>query len=813
MSVDDLAAIEQWFASRRWTPFDYQRRAWRTFLEGRSGLINAPTGMGKTFAAALGPMAEALGRPPHRAEPGCKMIWVTPLRALAADIAASLRQPLGDLDLPWNVGIRTGDTSSSVRRRQKQSPPDVLVTTPESLTILLSYADTYRRMASLQCVVVDEWHELLSTKRGTQTELALARLRTIAPGLRTWGLSATLPNLKEAARALVGTTCDNPGPTIIQTDLTKTIDIRTLIPDNVSRFARAGHIGLSMVHQVVQAIDAASTTLLFTSTRSQTEAWYRALLDRRPEWEGTLGIHHGSVERTVREQTESGLHTGKLRCVVCTSSLDLGVDFRPVEQIIQVGSPKGVNRLIQRAGRSGHAPGQTSRIICVPTNSFELIEFAAARDALHENHIEARQPLCKPLDVLLQHIVTAALAGGFREAELLREIRNTWAYRDLSDEEWQWAMEFVSRGGHALRAYPQYHRIRKQDDRWVVSSRRIAQFHRMSIGTIAADSHVSVCYLNGTRLGTVEEAFVARLRPGDAFSFAGRPLKLVQVRDMKAFVRRAKNVSGHVPVWLGGRMPLSTQLAKAVLARFAEAPYDCPEMEAAKPIIQLQKDWSRCPSPDTLLVEHTQTRDGDHWFVYPFEGRRVHQGMAALAAWRLTQRQPCSVTMVVNDYGFELTTPRRIDLNESDWRDLLDPLGVEQDIADSLNDAELARREFRGIARVSGLVFQGYPGSRKSARQVQASSGLIHDVFAKYDPENLLLAQARQAVLNNQLEFGRLRTALKQCHAVPLSIVHTHRLTPLAFPLWTDRVRAQVSTEDWSERVQRMMAALERAAP
>ena len=397
--------VEAWFSSRGWKPFDFQRECWEAQLAGRSGLVHAPTGLGKTYAAWMGTLMDA-ARAHNPDAPGLRALWITPLRALANDTADALRAPLEPLGLNWRVDQRTGDTSTSKKTAQRKSPPQVLVTTPESLTILISYPDHAKLFSMLRTVIVDEWHELLSTKRGVQTELALARLRAIQPELRTWGLSATLSNLEQAADALVGvrtppTTGASTSPDHIQTSsapciirglTNKSIQVQTLLPDDIERYPWAGHIGLELLSQVIDQIEHAGTTLLFTNTRAQTEIWFSAILRKRPDLLGHVAVHHGSLDRAIREEVEDRLRAGRastttLRCVVCTSSLDLGVDFAPVDQVIQIGSPKGVARLLQRAGRSGHQPGATSRIVCVPSHAFELIEFAAARAAILDKDI------------------------------------------------------------------------------------------------------------------------------------------------------------------------------------------------------------------------------------------------------------------------------------------------------------------------------------------------------------------------------------------------------------------------------------------
>lgn len=813
-----LAPAEQWFASRGWSPFPFQRECWRAYLGGESGLLHAPTGSGKTLAVWLGPVLESIASG-ETAPEGLRAIWLTPLRALAGDTTDALTGAVRGLGSGWTVELRTGDTSAARKARQRERLPSALVTTPESLSILMSYADWQDRFRSLRCVVVDEWHELLGTKRGVQTELALSRLRAICPQMRTWGVSATLGNIEEAAAALVG--AGAPRPRLVRGADPKRVEIHTLLPESIDRFPWAGHIGTALADQVIDAIERAGTTLLFTNTRSQAEIWFRTILGRRPDLIGKIALHHGSLDRDIRVEVERLLRADRqdrseLRCVVCTSSLDLGVDFSPVDQVIQVGSPKGVARFMQRAGRSGHRPGAPSRIVCVPSHALELVEFAAARDAIETGSLESRPALRKPLDVLAQHLVTTGMGGGFDERDLLTEVRTTHAFADLTEEEWGWAMDFVGRGGPALGAYPEYARITPEDGRWAVRQRRIATLHRMGIGTIVADTAVRVQYQSGRTLGSIEESFISRLRTGDRFVFAGQTLELIRLREMTAFVRKATSRSGAVPRWNGGKMPLSTQLARAVRARLERANAgddDTPEMRAVRPLLNLQRALSIVPAPDELLIESIATRDGHHLFVFPFAGRLAHEGLGAVLALRLTRRRAAAVQAVANDYGIELLSAEPFELDEEQWRTLLTPDHLLDDLLAVLNATELARRQFREIARVAGLTHQGYPGRAKPARQLQASSDMFFDVFTEFDPGNLLLTQAMREVLDAQLEVRRLRDALDAAASAKLVLRKPADLTPLSFPLWAESLRAtNASSESWEQRVRRMAVRLEEQA-
>ena len=829
---EPMECVREWFRLHDWTPFPFQEEVWRGYLAGESGLIHAATGTGKTYAAWLGPVLEWLrdypGRP-RRAEAGTKganrppaapplrVLWVTPLRALAGDTEAALRAPVEDLGLPWTVESRTGDTPARVRARQRDRLPTALVTTPESLSLLLTRDDAESLFDHLELVVVDEWHELLASKRGVQTELALARLRRFRPGLRTLGLSATLGNLQVARDALLGLDADGkPRPGVIVRGLVpKALEVDALIPETMERFPWSGQIGLRLLPEVVTAIEEGESALVFTNTRATAEIWYQALLAARPDWAGIMALHHGSLDRKTREWVEDGLREGKLRCVVCTSTLDLGVDFTPVDRVLQVGSPKAVGRLIQRAGRSGHRPGAVSRLTCVPTNALELVDVAAARDALQAGHIEARRPVERPLDLLAQHAITVALGGGFAPDELYDEVRTTYAFRDLTRAEWAWVLDFITYGGDALRAYPEYSKVVVEDGRYVVRSRMVAMRHRLSIGTIVSEAAMKVQFVRGRTLGSVEENFIARLRPGDHFTFAGRTLQFVRVRGLVAYVRKSTEKTSVVPHWSGARLPISPELAEGIRAKLDEArrgTFAGPEMEAVRPILELQGRWSRVPAADELLVERVETREGHHLFFYPVEGRLVHEGLAALFAYRIAQLGPISFTLAANDYGLELLASEPAPIDEAIAAGLFSPDHLLYDIPASLNAAELARRQFREIARVAGLIFQGYPGVNKSVKQVQASSELLYDVFARYDPDNLLLFQAHREVLERQLEQSRLGRTLERITRGRVSVVEVERPTPLAFPLLVDRAREQLSSEKFGDRIRRMAAPLEKAA-
>ena len=815
---------KQWFTARGWQPFVFQKQVWAAVRNGQSGLLHASTGAGKTYAvwfAALNRFARSTppAENPRKRKPVAEpltVLWITPMRALAADTAKALEAPLNDLQIPWNVGLRTGDTRSSERARQTRRMPTALITTPESLTLMLARADAQTALSTLRMVVVDEWHELLGNKRGVQLQLALARLRRWHPELIVWGVSATLGNQAHAEQVLI----PQGGSISVQGQTAKALRVDTLLPLAIERFPWAGHIGLKMLPQVVAQIESSPSSLVFTNTRAQSEIWYQALLEARPDWAGLIALHHSSLSRETRDWVERALKDGQLKAVVCTSSLDLGVDFLPVERVLQIGSAKGVARLMQRAGRSGHAPGRVSRVTLVPTHSLELIEAAAAQDAVAQRRIEPRQSPHKPLDVLVQHVVSMALGGGFLPDELYEEVRGAWAYRELTEADWIWALAFVRHGGLSLTAYPDYRRVEPDEQGvWRVSDARLARRHRMSIGTIVSDASIQLKFWSkgggGKQLGSVEEGFIARLKPGDGFLFAGRLLELVRVENMTAYVKRSATKKAAVPRWNGGRMPLSSELAHAVVARFgaaARGEFTGPEMQALRPLIDVQQHWSGLPTEHSLLAESLKSREGWHLFLYPFAGRQVHLGLASLLAWRVSQQIPVTFSIAVNDYGLELLSATEVDWSRHLNAELLSPEYLLKDVLASLNAGELALRRFREIARIAGLVFAGYPGAPKSTRQVQASSGLFFEVFKQYDAGNLLLAQAGEEVLREELDIHRLEQTLERLNRLKLDLHPIKRPTPLGFPLLVERMRESMSSEKLADRIRRMVGDLEKSA-
>ncbi len=801
-----LARARDWFAARGRRPFDFQEDLWRAYWRGESGLLNAGTGTGKTLAAWLGPLLESS----EQERPGVRVLWVTPLRALARDLCAALAESAAALAPHWRVEVRTGDTSSALRAKQKKRPPQALVTTPESLSVLLSHADFAAALAAVDALVVDEWHEFLGSKRGVLLELLAARLKTLSPGLRVWGISATLPDLDGAMRTLLGPAGRGR---LVRSTLSKRLVVDALIPATMARFPWAGHLGLALLPEVLARLERARTALVFTNTRSQAELWYQAIVTARLDWLTSTALHHGAIDTAVRARVEQGLKDGRLRCVVCTSSLDLGVDFPPVDTVLQIGSPKGIARLLQRAGRSGHRPGETSRITVVPTHALELLEAAAARRAAERGALEPRPGLTLALDVLAQHLVTLATGGGFEADAMLREVRGTSAFASLDDGEWRWTLDFITRGGAALAAYPRFRRVSEADGLHRVTDADIARRHRLAIGTITSNASLAVRFVRGGDLGFVEESFVARLKPGDAFIFGGRTLELVRVRDSVVYVRAAAKRTRFVPRWQGTRLPLSAALGGELLellGEYAAGRRSAPELSALAPLLEVQAAWSAVPTAASLLIEAHQSREGHHLFIYPFAGRIQNEGIAALLAARAARERPHTCSITTNEYGFEILSAEPLSTREEDLRRWLSPENLAADLAASVDLSDLSRRQFRDIARIAGLVDPGMPGRGKSTRQLQASSALMYDVLAAHDAGNLLLSQSRREVLEAQLEHRELAAALGRLRQRAFTIRTPGRLTPLSFPLWADRLQTQtLSTETWQTRIEREARRLE----
>lgn len=832
--------ITNWLAANKRKPFLFQEETWEEILDAGSGLVNAPTGYGKTFSVFLGSIIQFINEHPgdyaSRKNNGLLLIWVTPLRALGKDISRAMEEVIVSLGMQWKIGIRNGDTPVSERQKQKKAMPEVLIITPESLHLLLAQKDYPVLFKKLRIIAVDEWHELMGSKRGVMMELAVSRIIGMRmrnrepgmndqyPGIIVWGISATIGNLEEARDVLLAPFSlinkEMSTGKIIKAVYKKKIDIISILPDEIEKYPWAGHLGLKLAGKVLPVIYNNKSTLIFINTRGMSERWYQQLLTIAPDLAGNIALHHGSIEQELRLWVEDALHAGTLAAVVCTSSLDLGVDFRPVEAVIQVGSPKGVGRFLQRAGRSGHQPDATSCVWFLPTHSLELLEAAALKEAISISLIESRQPFQLCFDVLIQYLCTLAVSDGFYPDIIFDEIKSTHCFKDINGKEWQQVLQFITAGGVALQQYDDFKKVEIIEGLYKINSRRIAMRHRMHIGTIVSAPMLKVKFISGGYIGVIEEYFISRLNAGDVFTLAGRNLEFIMIKDMTVLVRKSNSSKSIVPSWDGGRMPLSANLgfmlrkklddvSKVIkVPKVSKVKKDDIEMRALQPLISLQKELSHVPAADELLVEHIETKDGFHLFVYPFEGRLVHEAMAALLAYRISRITPISFSFAMNDYGFELLSDQPIPLDDSNAYDLFSEENLFADIQKSVNASEMARRKFRDIAVIGGLIFQGMPGEYVRQRHLQSSASLLFNVFAEYEPGNLLLRQAYNEVMEQQMEEQRLRNMLQRIQKGKIVIKFPQRLTPFCFPIKVDSMRENMTSEKLEDRVRRMQEQL-----
>ncbi|MFC4636341.1 ligase-associated DNA damage response DEXH box helicase [Dokdonia ponticola] len=812
-----LHIAEAWFEEQGWKPFPFQKKTWQAFLQGKHGLLNAPTGSGKTYALWIPIVLDIIKQnPDYKTKPkkGVKAIWITPLRALSVEIQQAAERFAAGIDAPFTVGIRTGDTPQKVRAAQKRKMPDLLITTPESLQLLLASKGYAKTFENLHAIVIDEWHELLGSKRGVQMELALSRLKVVAPRLRIWGISATIGNLEQARDVLLGTdpkTLDNS--VLIKASIKKKITVKSIIPNNIETFPWRGHLGIHLLNEVLPIIDKSKSTLLFTNTRSQCEIWFQKILAVQPELAGSLAMHHGSISKETRLWVENAIRSGDLKAVVCTSSLDLGVDFAPVETIIQIGSPKGVARFLQRAGRSGHQPGKESVIHFLPTHALELIEASALQKAVKQKIVEDRIPYLNSYDVLVQYLVTLAVSDGFYPDVIFKEIQTTSCFQAITQDQYQWILNFLVLGSQSLQAYDEYRKVEvAEDGKFKVNSRLVAMRHRLQIGTIVSDANLMVKYLKGGYIGMIEEWFVSKLKRGDVFTFAGRNLELFKIKNMQVLVRKSNKKTAKVPSWMGGRMSFSSEMSDMLREELYNVNRtDLPlskELKALAPIFTRQQKESIIPSKDEFLIETFKTREGYHAVFYPFEGRFVHEAMASLIAYRISLLSPITFTIAYNDYGFELLSDQFFDVQEIIDNNLFTPEYLKSDLQKSLNATEMARRKFRDIAVISGLVFTGYPNKQVKNKHLQSSSQLLFDVFGDYESDHLLYQQAFTETFDHQLEEGRLQLAMERIEKQKIIWKHCEKPTPFSFPIITDRLREKLSSEKLADRIKRMVALL-----
>ena len=803
-NTEGLKIIKNWMAQKDFAPFTFQLETWEKFYKNYSGMVVAPTGFGKTYSVFLAVIIDFLNFPEKYGD-GLKLLWITPLRALAKDIAKAMKEAIDEIGLDWSVGVRNGDTPISERTSQTKKMPDILLVTPESLHLLLAQKNNQRFFKNLKCIAVDEWHELLGGKRGVLTELALSRLTSYQKKIRIWGITATIGNLDEALEVLLPYKTKK---TKVVAKEKKKIDIIAVLPDEVEILPWAGHLGNKLANKVIPIILESKTTLVFTNTRSQAEMWYQILLQQHPDFAGQIAIHHSSIDKDLRIWIEENLSSGYLKAVVSTSSLDLGVDFKPVDTVIQIGSAKGVARFLQRAGRSGHSPFETSKIYFVPTHSLELIEVAALKEAVKQKIIEPRVPMVMTFDVLVQYLITLAVGEGFKAEETFEQIKNTYAFQEITAEEWKSILQFITIGGGAFKNYEEFHKVVIEEGIYKVTSRRIAMLHRMNIGVIVSDAMLKVKVLGGSYVGMIEEYFITRLKKEDKFILAGRVLEVAHIKEMTVYVRNAKG-KAMVPSYLGGRLPLSSYLGQFLrmkLSQSLDAKSSEKELKFLHPLLASQEGISHIPKEDEFLVEIIKTRDGYHLFMYPFEGRLIHEVMSALIAFRISKITPISFSMAMNDYGFELLSSQEIPLTEENLKQILSKENLIKDVLSSINATEMARRKFRDIAVISGLVIQTYPGQQKNNKSLQSSAGLIFNVLEDYDSQNILLKQAYTEVFNQQIDEARLVEAFNRIENSKIILKFANSFTPLSFPIKVDSLRQSLSSEDLGERIKRMQA-------
>ncbi|ROI14386.1 ligase-associated DNA damage response DEXH box helicase [Epilithonimonas hominis] len=803
-NTNGFKIIQNWMMEKSISPFKFQVQTWQKFGSGYSGMVVAPTGFGKTFSVFLALISDFLNHPENY-KIGLKMIWITPLRSLSKDIAKAMQEAIDEIGLDWTVGVRNGDTDPKVRQQQVKNMPEILVATPESLQLLLGQKNHQRFFTNLQTIVVDEWHELLGSKRGVLVELGISQLRNYVPKLKIWGITATIGNLDEAMEVLI------PYP-IKKTKVTakehKKIEILPVFPDEVEILPWAGHLGQKLADKVVPIILQSKSTIVFTNTRSQSEMWYQLLLNVYPDFAGQIAIHHSSIDSELRNWIEENLSSGKLKAVVSTSSLDLGIDFKPVDTVIQIGSAKGVARFLQRAGRSGHSPFETSKIYCVPTHSLELIEVSALKEAVKQNVIEPREPQVLCFDVLVQFLMTLAIGDGFYPEETYERIKQVYTFQEITDAEWKSIIEFLTIGGSALKSYEEYHKVVVMEDGLhKVTSRRIAMLHRMNMGAIVSDAMLKVKFISGGYIGMVEEYFISRLKKEERFILAGRVLEVAMIKDMTVFVRASKG-KAQAPSYLGGRLPLSSNLGQFLREKLSIAlnpKASEKELKFLHPLLINQEERSHIPKDDEFLVEMIKNREGYHLFMYPFEGRLVHEVMAALIAFRISKLAPISFSMAMNDYGFELFSDKEIPLNEENLGKILTRENLMNDVISSINAAEMARRKFRDIAVISGMVVQNFPGQQRSNKSLQSSAGLIFKVLEDHDPNHFLVRQAYTEVFNMQLQEQRLVEAFKRIEKSKIILKFANSFTPLSFPIKVDSLRQTLTSEDLDARIQKLI--------
>jgi ATP-dependent Lhr-like helicase len=777
------APLAQWFAGRGWTPRAHQLAMLDAARAGVSVLLIAPTGGGKTLAGFLPSLIELHAAP----RPGLHTLYVSPLKALATDIARNLMAPVTEMGLPITIETRTGDTPANRRRRQRESPPNILLTTPESLSLLLSLPDAAEMFGGLSCAVIDEAHALAGTKRGDQLALCLARLASLAPAMRRAGLSATVAHPR-AIMAYVG------ADRLIEQPDTTPPEITMMLPDG--ELSWAGHMGMEAAPGIMARIRAAGMTIVFVNTRAQAELIFQALW-RLNEETLPIALHHGSLEVAQRRKVEAAMADGRLRAVVATSSLDLGIDWGGVDQVLQIGAPKGVSRLLQRVGRANHRMDEASRAVLVPANRFEVLECVAAIEGVAARELDGEPPRPGGLDVLAQHLLGMACGAPFEPEAMFAEIRSAAPYAELSRADFDATLDFVATGGYALAAYEQYRKLfRDSQGRMHVRSARIVAQHRMNIGTIVEAPLLKVHLVGktrrafGTALGEVEEYFVNQLRPGDGFIFAGRKLRFLGVRETVVQAAEGAVDDPLVPAYAGGRLPLTTNLASRVrgLLQSPESWDRFPDQVGEW--LRLQRRRSRLPGRDDLLVE-TFPRGGCWYLVaYCFEGRNAHQTLGMLVSKRMARAGFAPLGFVATDYVIGIWSANQ----PLDIAALFDQDMLGDDLEEWMADSSMLKRSFRNVAVIAGLIQRTHPGAEKTRRQVTVNSDLIYDVLRRHQPDHILLRATRADAAHGLIDLGRVAAMLARVRG---RIVHMalSRVSPLAVPILLEIGREQVGSE------------------
>ncbi len=810
-----ISKIKNFFYKNGWDPLPYQIESWESYLNGENGIIQVPTGCGKTYAALMGPLSKLAST---KEKNGINILLITPLKALSRDLKTSIAIAAEHFNNEITVEIRNGDTSQNEKKKQLLKPPNILITTPESLSLLLSNKESNRIFKNLSTIIIDEWHELMGSKRGNQCELSLSWLRGNIRNLQIWAMSATIGNIEEAARSIVGIRSEIP--TIISTNIKKEIEITSVLPEQETTFPWSGHLGIRSHNSLLKLLDKNKSILLFTNTRNQSERWFQCLNFCLPEMKDKIALHHGSLDKNERKIVEDGVKNGLIKWVVCTSSLDLGIDFQPVDQIVQIGSAKNIARLIQRAGRSAHRPGGKSNIIFMPTNSLELLEISAIRRIIKKGQSENIRLPELSYDVLLQHLVSLACGNGFDPSIEKERVKNCWSYRNIKDQDWNWCIDFLEYGGKCLKAYPKFKKLEREKlkhnneiFKYFVKDKSLIRMHKFNIGTITSDKFVIVKYLKGKSLGNLEENFASKLNPGDTFYFAGKILEFIRIRDMNLYVKKSSKKNSLIPAWVGGQMAISDLLSDSlrkemhICNELNNYDYVNQELNSLRPILNKQNHISNIPRQDQLLMEIYKSKDSCNLFVFTLDGKFVNEGIAFLWALRFARLKESTFSITANDFGFSLTTSQEYDFsiikNKAEY--FLERKNLDKDLESAINFSELTKRRFKNIAQISGLVNQNNPTKSKTASQLQISSSLFYDVFNKYEEGHLLIKQSHQEVKEYQLENRRIRKSLDRLKDLQILINETKTPSPFAFPLLVERLKNTLSNESIEKRVEKLI--------